>query len=315
MLMPNTTQTKRPVIISTDPGIDDAVAIAIALFSDQLEVKLISPLAGNVSLEKTTFNTQRLLSFLEKPVAIVPGSRKPLLYPVRDASGVHGKTGMDGYPFPEPTVFPDTSKTAVEAMHDVVAHSDAKVTLVGIGPLTDIALFIHLYPQDLANIDELVLMGGALGRGNFGVLTEFNFGSDPEAAKIVMDSGLKIRIAPMEVGRQAKVMPETSAKIKEFGKVGDMFYDLFSRYRGGSFKTGLHMYDALAMGLILNPKMFTEVETHVAIETQGTMTAGASLMDLRGYLNLPNNATVATDVDSEQFSDWLVDAISQTVKP
>lgn len=308
-------KTKTPLIISTDPGIDDAVAIAIALFSPALEVKLIAPLSGNVSLAKTAFNTQRLLTFLNKPVHVVEGSSKPLLHEPKDAGNVHGETGMDGYPFPTPTVPVDTSVTAAQAMHQVVVESDQPVTIVGIGPLTDIALFIHLYPGDLSHIEKVVLMGGALGRGNLGVLSEFNFGTDPEAAKIVFASGLKIEVAPMEVGREASIMPETSEEIRHMGKVGDMFYALFSKYRGGSFKTGLHMYDALAMALVLQPSMFDLVDTHVEIETQGTLTAGASLFDFRGYLgDLPANVTVGRSVDTAQFKDWFVKAIQATTQ-
>ena len=306
------TSAPAPTIISTDPGIDDAVAIAIALGSPLMDVQLICPIAGNVSVEKTTLNTRLLLTFLNQSPRIVQGSRKPLLRPLKDASGVHGKTGMDGYPFPEPNVPVDTVTSAAVAMHETVMANSQPVTLIGIGPLTDIALFIHQYPDDLKKIKQLVLMGGALGRGNFGVLSEFNFGTDPEAAKIVFNSGLPIRVAPMEVGRQAKILPATSEKIKHLGKVGDMFYALFSKYRGGSFKTGLNMYDALAMAMILAQTCFTEVQTHVAIETRGELTAGASLIDLKGYLGKEPNASVAVDVDSKRFESWFVEAIGKT---
>lgn len=305
--------SKRPVIISTDPGIDDAVAIAIATSSEKLDVKLICPIAGNVSLEKTTLNTQKILTFFGKSIPIVPGSVKPLLRPLHDASGVHGKTGMDGYPFPEPSLFPENNITAAQSMHKVVTESNEKTTIIGIGPLTDIALFIHQYPNDLDKIENLVLMGGSLGRGNFGVLSEFNFGNDPEAAKMVFQSGLKIKVAPMEVGRQAKITPTTSEKIKSFGKVGDMFYQLFSKYRGGSFKIGLNMYDALAVALILAPEIFDITDTHISIETQGTLTSGASLIDLKGYLNQADNAKVAISVDTKAFEAWFVDAIKKTI--
>lgn len=304
---------KKSLIISTDPGIDDAVAIALALFSDQVEVKLICPIFGNVSLENTKENIRKLLTLYKKDIPVVVGSQQPLLRKSINASNVHGKTGMDGYDFPDPQVIADESLTAVEAMHQVVKSSDSKTTLVGIGPLTDIALFIHLYPKDLDKIEQIVVMGGSLGRGNYGVLSEFNFAADPEAAKIVFDSGIQIKVAPMEVGRQAKVMPEVSKKIKNFGVVGDMFYKLFSKYRGGSFDTGLSMYDALAIGLILNPSMFEVVQTAIEIETTGVLTAGASLIDLKGYLNLPPNAEVAVNVDSKQFEEWFINSIAKTI--
>ena len=303
---------RRPTIISTDPGIDDAVALAIASFSTAIDLKLIATVAGNVSVEKTTLNAQNLVGLFDKKIPIAMGSKKPLLRPIRDASGVHGKTGMDGYDFSSLGTSTLVEKTAVEEMHNVIMNSPEPVTIVGIGPLTDIALLIHLFPEVKENIEELVLMGGALGRGNFGVLSEFNFAIDPEAAKMVFESKLKIRLAPMEVARKVKIMPETSEKIKTFGNIGMMIYKLFSAYRGGSFQTGLNMYDALAIGLILNPNMFTEVETYVDIETSSTLTSGASLIDLKGYLGQENNCFVAVDIDQDEFEKWFVEAISST---
>ena len=153
---------KKSVIISTDPGIDDAVAIALALFSEQLDVKLICPIFGNVSLENTKANTEKLLMLYGKAPRVVLGSHRPLLRKSINASEVHGKTGMDGYSFPEPTISTEQSLTAVAAMHEVVNQTEGKTTLIGIGPLTDIALFIHLYPQDLEKIEQIVVMGGSL---------------------------------------------------------------------------------------------------------------------------------------------------------
>ncbi|HFE2326948.1 nucleoside hydrolase [Enterococcus faecium] len=303
---------KKSVIISTDPGIDDAVALALALFSENLDVKLICPIFGNVGLEYTKLNVEKLLTLYKKNPRVVLGSAHPLLKNVINASNVHGKTGMDGYLFPEPTIHCEQSLTAVSAMHETITQEENKTTIVGIGPLTDIALYIHLYPHDLDKIEEIVVMGGSLGRGNYGVLSEFNFAADPEAAKIIFDSGLPIRVAPMEVGRQAKIMPEVSKKIKDFGIIGNMFYQLFSKYRSGSFETGLNMYDSLAVGLILNPDMFETVKTRVEIETVGKLTTGASLIDLNGYLNLPANAEVATHVDPNKFEKWFVASIAKT---
>lgn len=137
----------KPVIISTDPGIDDAVAIAIALNNQSLDVQLIAPLAGNVDLTNTTQNTARLLTFLDKSVPVVPGSDRPLLRQPIDASSIHGKSGMEGYPFPEPNISIDHNRTAVTAMHETISRNSEKTTLIGIGPLTDVALLLHLYPN------------------------------------------------------------------------------------------------------------------------------------------------------------------------
>lgn len=302
---------KRPVILSTDPGIDDAVAIALALFSEELEVKLICPIFGNVSLEHTKANTEKLLTLYQKTPRVVLGSSRPLLREAIDASEIHGESGMDGYEFPEATIFADESQTAVEAMHEVVNEAE-KTTLVGIGPLTDIALFIHLYPQDLAKIDRIVVMGGSLGRGNYGVLSEFNFAADPEAAKIVFNSGIPIQVAPLEVGNQAKIMPEITNRLRGMGEIGEMIYQLFSKYRSGSVDAGLNMYDALAIALIVKPEIFELVSTRVEIETTASLTYGASLIDLNNYLDLPANAEVAVNVEASRFEQWFIDSLAKT---
>lgn len=302
---------RRPVILSTDPGIDDAVALALSLFSEELDVKLICPIFGNVSLSNTIANTEKLLTLFGKAPRIVPGSQHPLLREAINASDIHGESGLDGYDFPESTIFADESQTAVEAMHELV-NQEEKTTLIGIGPLTDIALYLHLYPQDADKLERIVLMGGSLGRGNYGVLSEFNFAADPEAAKIVFNSGVPIQVAPLEVGNQAKIMPEVTKQIKNFGEIGEMIYQLFTKYRSGSFEDGLNMYDALAIALILKPEIFEIVSTRVEIETTPSLTYGASLIDLENYLNLPANAEVAVSVDSSQFEAWFVESLEKT---
>lgn len=304
---------RRPVILSTDPGIDDAVAMALALFSEELDVKLICPIFGNVSLEHTQANTEKLLTLYHKTPEVVSGSARPLLRDAINASEIHGESGMDGYEFPAATIFADSSRTAVKAMHEVVNQAE-QTTLVGIGPLTDIALFIHLYPQDLAKIDRIVVMGGSLGRGNYGVLSEFNFAADPEASRIVFNSGVPIQVAPLEVGNQAKIMSEVTDAIRSFGEIGEMIYQLFTKYRSGSLDAGLNMYDALAIALILKPEMFEIVSTRVEIETAASLTYGASLIDLENYLNLPANAEVAVSVDPQQFEQWFVESLAKTAE-
>lgn len=302
--------TRRPLIISTDPGIDDAVAIALALFSEELEVKLICPIFGNVSLTHTKANTEKLLTLYKKTPKAVLGSDRPLLREAINASEIHGESGMDGYNFPPATVFVDETCPAVVAMHEVVSREE-QTTLVGIGPLTDIALYLHLYPQDIPKIDRIVVMGGSVGRGNYGVLSEFNFAADPEAASIVFNSGIPIQVAPLEVGDQAKIMPEMTNKIKDFGEIGEMVYRLFTKYRSGSYEAGLNMYDALAIALIVRPEMFDQVSTRVEIETTHSLTYGASLIDLEGYLGLPANADVAIHVDSKKFEEWFIETFSK----
>lgn len=305
--------TKRPIIIDTDPGIDDALAIAIALFSDELDVKLITTVAGNVSLEHVTNNTLRLLSFWEKDVPVAAGADRPMIEPLVDASNVHGVTGMEGFTFPEPKTELLLKEHAVNAMYRVIMDSPEPVTLVPIAPLTNIALLFLMYPEVKKNIKEIVMMGGSAGRGNKGVMSEFNIATDPEAAKIVFNSGLPMVMAGLDVGLKALVYPEDSEKMLKMGRTGEMAYCLFKKYRGGSFKTGLKMYDSCAVAYLLCPELFTVEETFVDIELAGSMTRGCSVVDLKNYLKKEPNAKVCTDIDGEKFREWFLKYVAKCV--
>ena len=305
--------SKRPVIIDTDPGIDDAVAIAIALFSEELDVKLITTVAGNVSLDKVTYNALRLLHFFKKDVPVAVGASGPLIRGLIDAGDVHGKSGMEGYDFEEPSYDLVLKENAVNAMRRVIMESETPITLVPIAPLTNIALLIKVYPEVKDRIREIVMMGGSAGRGNKGVLSEFNITVDPEAAKIVFDSGIPIVMAGLDVGWKALVFPEDSAKLKAMNRTGEMVYALFQKYRGGSMKTGLKMYDSCAIAYLLKPEMYTVTDTCVDVELNGSMTAGCTLVDLKGYLHKPNNAKVCMDIDQKMFRDWFLESLSKCI--
>lgn len=305
--------SKRPIIIDTDPGIDDALALAIALFSEELDVRLITTVAGNVSLENVTNNALRLLSLYEKDVPVAMGADKPLIVDFVDASNVHGKTGMEGYDFPEPKKELLLQEHAVNAMRRVIMESPEPITLVPIATLTNLALLFALYPEVKSNIREIVMMGGSATRGNKGVMSEFNIATDPEAAQMVFQSGLPIVMAGLDVGLKALVMPQDSEQIKKMGKVGDMAYHLFKKYRGGSFNTGLKMYDSCAIAYLLCPELFTVEEAYVEVELRGSMTAGCTVVDLKGYLHKEPNAKVCMNIDGEKFRVWFKEAIAKCI--
>ena len=304
---------RRPIIIDTDPGIDDALAIAIALFSEELDVRLITTVAGNVSLEHVTNNALKLLNFWGKDVPVAKGAAHPLIEPFIDASNVHGVSGMEGYDFPEPKEELLLQEHAVNAMRRVILESREPVTLVPIAPMTNIAQLLIMYPEVKENIREIVIMGGSAGRGNKGVMSEFNVATDPEAAKIVFASGLPIVMAGLDVGWKALVYPEDSEKIKMMGKTGEMAYCLFKRYRGGSFQTGLKMYDSCAIAYLLQPDLFQVEETYVDVETQGQMTRGCTVVDLKGYLKKEANVKVCMHIDGTRFREWFMDRIGKCI--
>ncbi|WP_429951415.1 non-specific riboncleoside hydrolase [Enterococcus sp. AZ170] len=301
----------RRIIIDTDPGIDDAAAIAAALFDERLDIRLFTTVAGNVSVDKVTKNLLKLLAFWDKTIPVAIGSDRPLLREAINASDVHGNSGMDGYDFPESKYELLTKNHAVIEMYKVLMDSKVKTTIVGIGPLTNIALLLRLYPECAEKIEELVIMGGALGRGNQGVLSEFNIAADPEAAKIVFESKISLTMVGLDVGEKALVLPKEREQIQKMNKTGDMIDHLFRKYRGGSLDTGLKMYDGCAIAYLLAPEMFDVKQAYVAVETQGMLTAGATLVDLDGYLGKEDNCRVCVDLDEQLFRQWFLEAIEK----
>lgn len=299
-----------PVIIDTDPGIDDAIAIAMAIADERLDVRLFTTVGGNVGVEKTTANMLKLVEFFGLDVPVAQGCARPLVREPQEASNVHGDSGMDGYDFAEPDATRLDPEHAVLAMHRVLAETD-RVTIVCLGPLTNLAMLLRLFPADADRIDRVVFMGGSTQRGNKGVLAEYNVYCDPEAADVVLRSGLRLGMVPLDVGWKALVMPEQSARIAKLGRTGEMVHGLLSRYRGGGLATGLKMYDGTAIAFLLEPDMFTVEHAPVAVELHGSMTAGATLVDLKGYLGMEPNCDVAVDIDADAFSSFLLQQLER----
>ncbi|MBA1392995.1 nucleoside hydrolase [Lactobacillus sp. XV13L] len=305
--------TKKPLIISTEPGIDDVVAITIALFSEQLDVKLIAATWGNVPLAKTLANTLKLETFLKTRVPVVKVAKVPLLRAAIDASDVHGKSGLAGYEFPEPDRKLLQPGLAADAIHEVVANSPQKVTLMQIGPATDFALYFRQFPEDLANIDQLVIMGGAIGRGNWGPYSEYNVAGDPEAAQIVFASGVKILLAPLELGHQAFVTQDTLLELKKMGQTGDMLYHVLTSLNDKTENGGREIYDALAVGMLLNPAMYTFKPAYVVVDTKSPSAYGASLIDFDNFFGQRANAQVGVEIDRNTFAKWFIAAIKKAI--
>ncbi len=235
-----------PIILDTDPGIDDAAAIAAALFAPELDLQLMTTVAGNVSVEKTTRNALQLLHFWNADVPLAQGASMPLVRPLRDAASVHGESGMEGYDFVEHQRQP-LAKPAFQAIRDALMHAAEPITLVAIGPLTNIALLLTQYPECVFNIRRLVIMGGSAGRGNFTPNAEFNIAIDPEAAAKVFHSGLEIVMCGLDVTNRALLAADYLATLPTLNQTGKMLHALFSHYRSGSMSSGLRMHDLCAI--------------------------------------------------------------------
>lgn len=248
---------KKPLIISTDPGIDDIAAMTISLFAKELDVRMIVPTWGNVALEYTLQNALNLEKFLHTKVPVVVGANQPLVAPMISAASVHGKTGIAGFDFEEADRSLVKPGLAATVMAEEIKNSPEKVTLLGIGPLTDYALLFKQYPEVKKNIDQIVIMGGNIGRGNHSPLAEYNIAGDPEAAQVVFHSGLPIKVAPLEIGNKAHLTQDQMSKVKECGEVGNMLYSLFSHIHEPDGDPRIKIYDPTAVGILLHPEMFT----------------------------------------------------------
>lgn len=295
--------TRIPIILDTDPGIDDAVAITAALYAPELDLRLITTVAGNVSVDKTTRNALQLMDFWQASVPVARGAATPLVRPLRDAASVHGESGMAGYSFAQ-TRRTVLNESAVEAMYACLNASAEPVTLVAIGPLTNIALLLTQYPECKRKVSRIVLMGGSAVRGNFTPYAEFNMGVDPEAAARVFESGLEIQMCGLDVTNHAVLTPEYLAALPALGRSGKMLHAIFSHYRSGSMTTGLRMHDLCAIAALVRPELFGWRTCFVAVETQGRWTSGATVVDIDNKSGQPANAQVALEIDVAGFRDW-----------
>lgn len=305
---------KIPVIIDCDPGHDDAIAIILALASDKLDVRGITTVGGNQTIEKTTNNALRVLRFIDKDVPVAKGANMPMRRELEIAPSVHGDTGLDGPVLPEPIKEP-IDLSAVELMAKIIQESDEKVTLVPTGPLTNIAIFLLAYPHLKSKIDRISLMGGAAIGGNWTATAEFNILVDPEAADIVFKSGLPITMAGLDVTHKAKVYPEDIARIKDQGgRVAILVAELlefFIRFHrdicGWDFAP---LHDPCAVAWLINPDMFTSRKLNVMIDTEGEHTTGCTVTDFLGVTGRTPNVDVLLDVDRHQFIDMLIEAVN-----
>ncbi|WPL38567.1 ribonucleoside hydrolase RihC [Malacoplasma iowae] len=295
---------KEKIIIDTDPGIDDAIAIIFALHNPKFDIKLISTVAGNVDVEKTTTNALKILSEYKKDIPVAKGSESPLINTLETCESVHGNTGMDGYDFKKP-IKSCLKNHAVNEIYKILKESDTPITIVALAPLTNIALLLSLYKDVKHKIKRIVLMGGAINRGNSSPSAEFNFYIDPEAAKIVIDSKLDIVIVPLEIGMKSLIYKDDCEKFKNLNKTGEIFYNLFKHYRGGSLQTGLKMYDPTVITYLDKPEIFTTQKVFVDIETTKTYVYGHSIIDLKNKLNKTPNVTICTDIDANKFIEWF----------
>ncbi|MGB0959950.1 MAG: nucleoside hydrolase [Halocynthiibacter sp.] len=307
----------RKIIIDTDPGQDDAVAILLALASPELDVLGLTAVAGNVPLELTQKNARMVCELAGRPdMRVFSGCDRPLAHTLETAEHVHGATGLDGPDLPAPTM-PLEEMHAVDFIIETLrSEPSGTVTLCPLGPLTNIATAFEKAPDIVERVQEIVLMGGAYFEvGNMTPAAEFNIYVDPEAAKIVFGAGAPIVVMPLDVTHKALVTKERNDAFRACGnKVGiavaqmTEFFERYDREKYGSLGAPLH--DPCVTAYLIKPELFTGRHVNVEIETQSDLTRGMTVADWWYVTDRPKNALFIGDLDADGFFTLLRDRIA-----
>jgi pyrimidine-specific ribonucleoside hydrolase len=320
----------RRIIIDTDPGIDDAMAIFLALRSPELKVEAITPVAGNVPLDLTLPNALRLLEIADRTdIPVAAGASHPLVRRLATAGHVHGVNGLAGVEFPEPKTKP-VRETAPEIIRRIVRENPGEITIVGVGPLTNVALALRADPELANMIPAIAIMGGSLSGGNMTPAAEFNLYVDPEAARIVFDANIPLTMVGLDVTRKCRVSEEHIKQLEAANNpvsqaAGKILRATYERMRHGGEVTDIDLHDALAIASLIDHDVITRKDYYVEVETVGEWTAGQTLgYDGHGPVRkspqmetsapepppteLPYkpNAQVAVGVDPDRFFRLLI---------
>ena len=303
----------RAIVIDTDPGQDDALALLLAFaHREALDIRLISTVAGNVALPLTTANALRIRDLAGRgDVPVMAGMDRPLMVPLETADYVCGPDGLSGAGLP-PAASAIQPGHAVEAIIARCRNAgEAGITLCVLGPLTNIAMALRLAPDIVANIRELVIMGGAMALGNITPAAEFNFYVDPHAAAIVMECGVPITLFGLHVTHQAIASPEEIARLAALpGASAKAVHGMLTRPRpGGLGTTGHPMHDPCVIAYLLWPELFTGRDCHVQVELSESV-RGRSTIDWNGRMKQTPNAFVVDKLDARALFDRIISAIA-----
>ena len=309
----------RKIIIDTDPGQDDAVAILLALASpEQIDVLGITCVAGNVPLALTARNARMVCELAGRPdIPVFAGCDRPLGRALVTAEHVHGKTGLDGPSLPEPHM-PLQSQHAVDFIIDTVrSNPPGTITLCPLGPLTNIATALARAPDIAPRLQEIVLMGGAYFEvGNITPAAEFNIYVDPQAAQAVFAAGVPLVVMPLDVTHKALVTAERNAAFRNLGTpvgiaVAQMteFFERYDREKYGSLGAPLH--DPCVTAYLLAPHLFSGRHVNVEIETTSELTMGMTVADWWRVTDRPANATFMGQIDADGFFALLTQRLAR----
>lgn len=309
----------RKIIIDTDPGQDDAMAILLALGSPQeLEVLGITAVGGNVPLALTEKNARKICELAGRPdVKVFAGASRPLVRRLVTAENVHGKTGLNGPDLPEPTM-PLQKQHAVDFIVETLMREESgTVTLCPLGPLTNVALALNREPAIAGRIEQIVLMGGGFFEGgNVTPAAEFNIYVDPHACDVVLKSGVRIVMMPLDVTHKALTSASRIAAFRNLGsRVGIAaaeMLEFFERFDEAKYGTdGGPLHDPCVIAYLLKPGLFKGRECNVEVEISSELTMGMTVIDWWGVTSRPKNALVMRDIDADGFFALLVERLGR----
>lgn len=303
------------IILDTDPGIDDALALFLALASPEVQLEAITTVSGNVHVDLTTRNALALLELAGRTdIPVARGCDKPLVRRPVVADYVHGSNGLGNVELPAPELQP-VGRHAVDVIIEKVMEARGEITLVAIGPLTNIALAVREEPRIAQYVREVVIMGGALRvPGNVTPVAEFNIYADPHAAHMVLHAGWPIRLVSLDVTTQVLLQPQQVDMLAANGspvtelmqQMIDYYLDAFGQKRG---ITAFAMHDPLCLAAALHPEMITWKPAYVDVELAGTLTLGETVAYFEQSEDIDpslehlhrSNVQASIDVDAERF--------------
>ena len=312
----------RPMIIDTDGGVDDALAIIMALNCEQIDLKAVTVLAGNIDVHQAANNVLRVIDIVkpQQSPLVAKGCEKPLLRPPFNAAGIHGADGLgelhqfkndDGSPrYPQLTVEP-SSEYAIDVLLKAAQEYGSDLTIVALGPLTNIATALQRDRTTMQKVGRIVIMGGAVKvPGNISSAAEFNFFVDPDAAQMVMESGIPLTLVGLDVAMKAPLprqdvedyVQKHPSTVAQF--IADCTGIYMAFYRDNEGFHGCYLHDPLAVGVAIDPSLVATESVYMVVETEGKFTSGMSLADLRDRRDeatYPPNVEACLDVNTEGF--------------
>ena len=303
-----------PIILDCDPGHDDALAMILASCNPAIDLRGITTVSGNGAIDKVTLNARRVATLAKINVPIAEGAGKSILGAFESATDIHGESALDGANLPEPKV-PLEAMHAVDLMAKLIKGSEEEMTIVATGPLTNVALFLKMYPELRNRIKEIVFMGGSASRGNRTPYAEFNIWMDPEAADVVLRSGIPTTMCGLDVTHQALVTKEVFARIEALGTPLATTVIGLLKFFAKTYDEVFEMpdpplHDPVAVALLIDRNVVRSKFTNVQVELNGVLTRGATVVDIYNREGFAPNCTVALDLDAQKFWDLMIDALT-----